>query len=160
MRAHCLSSRFVVVDVWWLWSLGFLQFSLAIENENSQLVSNFEGVKYHLNYCKVEEVASNFLLVLQSKILWPLAKFWWYRFEEIYCRFWRHLELWNFIIRKISFIAHCCYSYQSFSDFNGGQFCISYLDFCLYGLIRVLFLCGYLSIHFGRSWQLFWHILK
>jgi hypothetical protein len=38
--------------------------SLAIENENSQLVSNFEGVKYHLNYCKVEEVASDFLLVL------------------------------------------------------------------------------------------------
>jgi hypothetical protein len=70
------------------------------------------------------------------------------------------LELWNFIIGSISFIAHCCYSYQSFSDFNGGQFCISYSDFCLYGLIRVLFLCGYLSIHLGRAWQLFWRILE
>ena len=45
--------------------------SLAIENEDSQLVRSFEGVKYHLNYCRCGKDISILSLVLNW---WPRAK--------------------------------------------------------------------------------------
>ena len=78
MTAHCLRNPdllliliFVDVDVWWLWSLGFLQLSLAFENKTSQLVRNFEGVKDHLNCCHCGEDISVLSFVLNW---WPRAK--------------------------------------------------------------------------------------
>ena len=45
--------------------------SLAIENEDSQLVRNLEGVKYHLNYCYCGKDISILSLMLNW---WPRAK--------------------------------------------------------------------------------------